>query len=715
MPLARSRMLTVTLYFVVLAWTYHLATPPFEPTDEASHFLYSYNVLREGALPVLEARAVVFASKSVQRHHPPLYYLMGALLLNGLLDDMPDLAPFIRENPQASIGSDIGVNYHVALHPLSDDMTREERALRDGVNRLRALSLLLGCVTLWASYAALARMFGARVGVLGAFLMANVPTFVHLSVSANNDALNNSLFALGVLGSVQVWQARRVTWRQSALLGGLLAGIALTKVNGLVLFGVVYGTAAAAVLARRISWRDALRLVAVTSALVLLLAGWWYARNWQLYGDPLALSATLAIWQRGDIDTLSEAVSVYESFWFMLGHFNVKGWAWAYTRYLPLLTGVGVGGALWTFVRRPPTRPYLLLCAAVILLTIAALAAATRQINVSQGRLLFPALGAAIGVLAVGWSRLPRWTQAAGVLPLLLLALSPAFVFLPAAYPQGQKLDALPASARPLHVCAGERCLVGYEMLSQPLAVGDMLRMRVYFTGAHPANPLFFVKALHPYTHTVIGGIDTHPAMLPSDTAGQGVYAATLRFPVEIPDDVANPFLLRLQIGWRDKRSPYDEGAYLDAYDAEGRYLKDVILDGVSVRVEVDAADVCDVPDVRFGDAVTLTHAEWRREGDALLLRVLWQFAGAQDNALRVTVGARSADGTLLAQWDGIPQAYPPAAWYPASRFLATYRLEGAGAAAELFVGWYDSVSGQRLPVTPAARDNLHRLQLGKP
>jgi hypothetical protein len=42
--------------FTLLAVVYASLTPTFEAPDEGSHFLYIHNLLRDGALPILEDR-----------------------------------------------------------------------------------------------------------------------------------------------------------------------------------------------------------------------------------------------------------------------------------------------------------------------------------------------------------------------------------------------------------------------------------------------------------------------------------------------------------------------------------------------------------------------------------------------------------------------------------------------------------------------------------
>ena len=89
---SRRIAFAISLYCIALQIAYAWVTPPFESPDEDSHFMYIHNLLETGELPVLEDRETVFASGSAQRHHPPLYYLVGAALISWT--DRSDIADF---------------------------------------------------------------------------------------------------------------------------------------------------------------------------------------------------------------------------------------------------------------------------------------------------------------------------------------------------------------------------------------------------------------------------------------------------------------------------------------------------------------------------------------------------------------------------------------------------------------------------------------------
>ena len=139
------------LYFVLLACLYAAATPAFEGPDEASHFLYIHNLLETGQLPVIEDRKTIIAedifdSQSLQRHHPPLYYFVGALLISGTKRD--DLAQYLVPNPLASIGVVADNNQNVYLHPVPAPTGDTATAIWI----LRLYSIALGTVTVWLIY-----------------------------------------------------------------------------------------------------------------------------------------------------------------------------------------------------------------------------------------------------------------------------------------------------------------------------------------------------------------------------------------------------------------------------------------------------------------------------------------------------------------------------------------------------------------------------------
>ena len=162
----------------------------------------------------------------------------------------------------------------------------------------------------------------------------------------------------------------------------------------------------------RVIWR-ALPWVALPP---LLIAGWWFARNWVLYGDITGTTLLLTLnglrtETRDFADWWLEFRGLRYSFWGLFGWFNILLPQWYYTlmAVLMLVAMGGAAAALGTRLRRrhadqaAGTRVLVLLLAWALLVTVL-LFAFTERAAASQGRLLFPAISAItiLGVLEIG-------------------------------------------------------------------------------------------------------------------------------------------------------------------------------------------------------------------------------------------------------------------------------------------------------------------------
>lgn len=159
----------ICVYFVALSIVYATVTPAFEAPDEGAHFLYIHNLLEEHRLPLLESREVVFASHSTQRHQPPLYYLIGAVLIAGT--KRSDIDAYLQVNPFAAIGTVSANNQNVYLHPLqySGDTAT-------AIWILRLYSIALATLTLWFVYITGRLAFQrASTGLLAMLMVASIP------------------------------------------------------------------------------------------------------------------------------------------------------------------------------------------------------------------------------------------------------------------------------------------------------------------------------------------------------------------------------------------------------------------------------------------------------------------------------------------------------------------------------------------------------------
>ncbi|MCC6615367.1 MAG: DUF2142 domain-containing protein [Anaerolineae bacterium] len=695
--------LLIALGFIVIAIAYSRATPIFEPPDEGAHFLYAHNILVEGHLPLLEDRASVFASQSTQRHHMPLYYLIGAVLISGT--DRSDIADFLHQSPLASTGVVTLNNQNLNLHPLDLSPDKTMRA----VFILRAFSIVLAIGTLLLIYHGVSLLFSKRVGVAAMLLTASIPTFIFISASISNDNLTTFLFTAGVVWCIHAWRNARLNLRDAALIGVILGGIALSKHNGLALFGVVGVVVIAGIIVRRWTWSAGLRTLAIAGALAAVLAGWWYLRNLQLYGDLLAIGASAAIWGRGNSinvlprGVLAEAQGIYYSFWMTLGYLNVTGPSWLFPYTFIVVIGALIGAV--RLLRRAirQRQDDLLfaigLCALVIAAVIAAQIVTTRQIASSQGRILFPGLLAFSAVIVVGWRALipPRWAPLL-ILPVAAAALTGPTVYLAEAYRPLTVVDALPASAHPIDAAAEGLDLVGYELDRPTAAPGEIVTGALYFTGSHPEDPRMILRAVDPRTGEPVGGAEFYPGMIPTSTLDPDrIYRAPFRLKLDDAETPQPPVRLGLLIDWR---------TVADNDPSQGRYLTwDAgTFPVLNAWTRIDPAYRADPPavaqTVTFGGLIRLDGYTLTPDG----ITLVWRALGPLPTDYRLTLGAFNSAGHVVFQADGEVAGFPTSAWVADLAFEDAHALDLPPNAETIFLGWYDVDSGQRLPADPNPR-----------
>ncbi len=710
----------ILIYFVILAATYAAYTPFFEAPDEGSHFLYVQHLLETGQLPIIEDRETVFASGFPQRHHPPLYYMIASLLIRWTNRD--DLDDHRIVNPFAVAGVLQPDNVNGYLHPWSPATDGSVLALNLG----RLVSIALSAGTVWLIYDIAWQAFGrTSVALLAMLLAASVPTFVFISASMNNDNLVTLAYTAGLAWLVRSWNHAHVSRRSMALLGGLLAVVALSKLNGVNLFGVVYLTLLVGALHGRFRWRNVLATICVSLLVALLLAGWWYLRNYVLYGDALAVNVTRAIWGRGVPPTewnaiLAEAWGVWVSFWLVLGKFNIAGpdWFYPYVTALTMLSVVGMLRFWWTqFVH----RAYINMLLLAFMLVVGSLIITTRSINASQGRVLFPGLGPLVIFISagflLGWRR--RITLVL-LLPLIVMTLSVPITILSRAYGQLRPVDSAPVDAGRLDARVGAMVWHAYHLHQPTLAPGDTFNVDLYFSGIYPRDLVILAKLLDPLSPVELGGTQIFPGMTftsqlpPGDT----LYRVPVAFTVDSPVESLAPRQLRLFLDVLDGGQALNEQLVkIPWQDENGADLPGSL--NVPGPILLDPAYMPPTPvvktAVRFGDGITLdgfTLTTDRFEpGGGLGVSLLWAYHQSMARDWTVTLGLFDADNEIVVQADGMPPGYPTSsAWpgtvFPDERWLSIPPDITPGAY-WLFVGWY--AGAERLPIADELNvDNLY-------
>ncbi len=430
--ITRVGLAALVVGYLALSWLFHAATPPLEASDEAAHLGFALYVKDQASLPVADRQRPTLAHQEAIQ--APLYYVVCAALIRSI--DTSNAIEFYARRPDTQIGrADAPGPKHVFLGH-GDRSWPYQRTMR-AVGILRLTSMLLGLVTVVFTYriGILVAPETPAVGLLGGALVAFNPMFLFISNSVNNDNLTMAMMAGALWGLVR--HAHRV---HPAALGGVSGAMVLTKVSG----GIVIPAALYDLWVRKLSWTAMGRQATLFAGAFLLTAGWWFARNLQLYGEFLALTEHVAMSgnDRAGVDLLAllrEWEGFLKSYWGVFGAFNVVYPEWIYLGFFAI-TGLLTGSLGWWCVRdggkaRSRVVPLVIVAGANLL----AVVYWTSQLFGSQGRLMFPSI-AALAVLGAqglhAWGDRSRpileWTI---VMFLIATATYGAVTVIPAAYP----------------------------------------------------------------------------------------------------------------------------------------------------------------------------------------------------------------------------------------------------------------------------------------
>lgn len=743
--------------FIILGLVYDFSTPVFEKPDEAQHFFYVVHLARGGGLPNhKEASEALWAQEGSQ---PPLYYALAAALVRSL--DLSRAERLAERNPHAAIGIPTWPsNKNVYLHPPGEQGLDSSEVL--AVHLARWLSLAAGAVTVWATWRlaneVLAGSGSEHSAILAwgaAALVAFSPQFLFISSSASNDALT------AMAASIALWllvRALRVglTWGEGVALALAAGGAALSKVSGLLVlpFGLVL-LGGAVIAGRGRSLRPGrlspMALAGLLLAGVALVAGWWYVRNWWLYGDPTGFNAMIEVagarerspsWSR----LRWEFSGVLISYWALFGWFNILAEEWAYRLLnlfmliaalgLPLAglrfwrqgragfspadrdNGAGASSrGFWPSIPAVPVRVAIML--AWFLTVLLALLRWTHLTTGSQGRLLFPAIGAVAVLLIVGSTAwLPRrWWQpavlaGAAALGFWAASLPPRAIAPAYALPPRLSEDALPAEMTRLDWRYGPVRLLGYTLTPGWVDRSTPFDLTLFWQTDHPLGNDYSVGVkLFGRHDELIAREDTYP--------GGGLYPTGVWQPGEVVVDRH-----RIWVSGKAER-PVAGELWVDLYDREtlqalpvtdasGQSLGVPAIARLKVAPKVVDSDAKPDPEALIANLngelaiVSADLGSTRLEaGQPLTMTLTWTALQTPpaDYTLFVHLVPESGPLQPLAQVDRQPLDgdYPTSFWTPGEVVTDTLRLDLPAAldvgTYRLVAGLYNLATQQRLPV----------------
>lgn len=575
----RAAVSLILTLFLLTGLAYSLVVPPFETPDELFHYAFARHLAAGNGLPVQAAEKT--GPWEQEGSQPPLYYSLVALVTAGI--DQTGLADYAVRNPRANMGDPHrpGNKNFMLYSAQSAPLRGVNLALHVG----RWISLILGALTVIFTYllARYAFPHDRWSRLLATSLAATIPQFIFISASLSNDSLITftcaaALVCLAALRSRA--RSHHLQRRHWIGLGFILGLAALSKLQGL---GLLPLTAAAILLNVRLktAWRRVLEGAVLAGLSVLIVAGWWYLRNVELYGDPFGTQNLLSV-TGVRVDPLTfqglfgELRGLQMSFFGIFGWFSILLPPWTYTLF-ELLTVLAAVGALitwWQTLRYPSLISLRQQLGSVtgisalwVLISLALLAYWISVAQGSQGRLLFPAISG-LAVIAVAGLRF--W---AGFLPLVArIALGVAVplglwacslyalaVLMPDSYGldgMASVVDEVPSDARPIGKMYGDGVeLVAARLPDREAFAGEQVPLTLYFR-AHQKQTRDHELFIHllDAAGEQIGNLTTQP--------GWGVRPLTLWEPgllyeddYLIPLDRASPALARVYVGFTDPSS----------------------------------------------------------------------------------------------------------------------------------------------------------------
>jgi 4-amino-4-deoxy-L-arabinose transferase-like glycosyltransferase len=578
--------------FLLLASTYNAAVPLGEGPDEPGHMAYVLFLAREGRIPVQRATPAA-SDVPGEGHQPPLAYLLA---LPGVL-----WLPPTERSLETHLSANPAFVWSSGTEPAAFVRASHEywpwQGLTLAWHLVRGIAALLGAVTVYCTWQAARLLFDPRwpaaAPLLAAGLVAFNPQFLFTSALITNDTL------LAALGAALCWLGLHTATRAPAAPGGLGRALALGA-----LFGLALLTKQSALLfAPFVGWalwrgsgphlRRTLAHGTAAGAMALLLAGWWFLRNWHLYGDPAGLSAFQATYATqpfawGSLAAWGSALwQLFASFWAVFGWISLPAPTWVLALYA-LLTLAALVGLLRRGARPAALQhsPWL----GVALLVVLALAwtlsfAFVAGLVAWQGRMLFPALPAIAMILAAGLASLgaalPRL-----LLPLLaLLALAlplgviaPAYEWRTLPPDHAQAMADQPVYARYAKPWEQGVVLRGWHAPPEPVAAGTTIEIRLLWHTLERVehNWTVFVHLVDA-EGAIVAEHNSIPQQgqfpMPRWTPGDWL---TDTHPLALPPDLPpGPYTLRvgLYLPWQ---SDPRQGRRQEVWDAAGEPLGDV-------------------------------------------------------------------------------------------------------------------------------------------
>ena len=380
--------LIFALYFL-LAFGYSLLMPIWEAPDEPAHYHLAWHLARKDRYPTYE--------RNYEANQPHAYYYAASFVIRALDEFNPKFSDYYIPPHQAR-------NYRKPVAMFNWTSTNYRFLL--GVYSLRWINILFGALALWLNWKSFRLLAlekpGLRLAALA--LGALTPQYLHIMSSVSNDALGT------LAGALLFYLAIRFPREPSNLLGllSILFAVVLPFITKLTVLPV-----SAAVLVI-IAWKwffspDSKRWLVFSGLAVLLGAGIFYI----FFPEILQTGWSEINWR---LFSFRKNAFTYKYIKFILSqiiwtYWGKVGWLaiGLHAYIVNFLTALGLTGMLlqaYRLIRSKTIAPQFSQWLATWMIGIFTILAVFRNgltTSATQGRFLFPAIGALSILMVAGW------------------------------------------------------------------------------------------------------------------------------------------------------------------------------------------------------------------------------------------------------------------------------------------------------------------------
>lgn len=394
----RRWLISIFALYFLLAIAYSLLMPPWEAPDEPAHYHLAWHAAYYGK----------YASQGTnyEAHQPRMYYYFASQVIHLLNKVDPELTWY--ERPKEYI-------FNIRKPEPRFEWTDENYHFLWGMHVLRWINILFGGLALWWNWKAfkLITPDKSTLSLSALTIVALTPQYLHIMAAVNNDALGTLAGAfLFYLTIRSVDSTSNIVSLLTIILAFVLPFI--TKLS-------VLPVSAAVLLIMALNWIFQFtekRWLIVSALLLAVSIGISYLFFPEIIQTALGeigwrlLSVRDNAFTEKHIKFITE--QILATYWGKVGWLAVGLPAWLINS-LTALGLIGMALHLYAFIRNEGMDQRSMLWTAVWLIALLAILAVFRNgltTRATQGRLLFPAIGAISLLMATGWHEiLPRKFQ----------------------------------------------------------------------------------------------------------------------------------------------------------------------------------------------------------------------------------------------------------------------------------------------------------------